>query len=46
MIIFIIIIIITCNTSCATWYEGTAQLLSLTEFEIAFILAVSYWLNH
>ena len=24
--------LITCNMSCATWYEGTAQLLSLTEF--------------
>ena len=32
-----------CNMSCATWYEGTAQLLSLTEleshlFEFYFIL--------
>ena len=24
--------LITCNMSCATWYEGTAQRLSLTEF--------------
>ena len=24
---------ITCNMSCATWYEGTAQLLSLTELK-------------
>ena len=23
----------TCNMSCATWYKGTAQLLSLTEFK-------------
>ena len=29
---------ITCNMSCATWYEGTAQPLSLREFKIAFIL--------
>ena len=38
---------IMCNTSSAyhmqhvvqraTWYEGTAQLLNLTEFEMAFI---------
>ena len=25
--------LITCNMSCATWYEGTAQLLSLTELK-------------
>ena len=25
--------IITCNMLCTTWYEGTAQLLSLTEFK-------------
>ena len=24
--------IITCNASCASWHERTAQLLSLTEF--------------
>ena len=24
---------ITCNLSCATWYDGTAQLISLTEFK-------------
>ena len=46
---------ITCNTSSAyhvqhvvlraTWYEGTAQLLSLT-VEIAFIWALFCWLNH
>ena len=24
---------ITCNMSCATWYVGTAQLLSLTQFK-------------
>ena len=29
---------ITCNMSCTTWYEGTAQLLNLTD-EIAFIFA-------
>ena len=23
--------LITCSVSCATWYKGTAQLLSLTE---------------
>ena len=28
--------IITCNTSCATWYEGTAQLLCLTDFKSHF----------
>ena len=27
---------ITCNTLCAAWYEGTAQLLSLTEFKSYF----------
>ena len=36
---------ITCNLHCATWYEGIAQLLSLTEFKIAFILALFYWLQ-
>ena len=25
--------LITCNMQCATWYEGTAQLLSLTELK-------------
>ena len=25
---------ITCNMPCATWYEGTAQLLSLTELNL------------
>ena len=25
--------LITCNMSCATWQEGTAQLLSLTELK-------------
>ena len=30
--------------SHATWYEGTAQLLSVT-VEIAFILALFYWLK-
>ena len=33
---------ITCNMSCVTWCEGTAQLLILTEFR----LHLSYWLNH
>ena len=47
---------ITCNTSsachmqhamlCATLYAGTAQLLSLTEFKIAFVWALFYWFNH
>ena len=26
--------LITCSVSCATWYEGTAQLLSLTELKL------------
>ena len=26
-------VLITCNMSCAIWYEGAAQLLSLTEFK-------------
>ena len=30
----------------ATWYEGTTQILYLTEFEIAFILALFYWLDN
>ena len=25
--------LLSCNMSCATWYEGTAQLLSLTELK-------------
>ena len=38
----------TCNILCATWYEWTAQLLSLTEFkshsfQISLFL---FWLNH
>ena len=36
--------LITSNLQCATWYEGTAQLLSLT-VEIAFILALLYRLK-
>ena len=28
---------------CATWYEGTAQLLSLTRVEISFTLSLFYW---
>ena len=28
--------LITCNMSCATWYEGTVQLSSLTEFNSHF----------
>ena len=32
--------LITCNVSCATWYEWTAQLLSLTELKWHFILAL------
>ena len=27
--------LITCNMSCATWYEGTAQLLRFDRVEIA-----------
>ena len=27
-------VLIACNFSCATWYEGTAQLFSLTEFKL------------
>ena len=26
--------LITCSTLCVTWYAGTAQLLSLTEFKL------------
>ena len=37
--------IITCSTSCAAWYEGTAQLLSFRGFKSQ-ILALSYRLNH
>ena len=36
--------LIICNMSCATWYKGTAQLLSLTELK--FVLALFNWLNH
>ena len=35
--------LITCSMSCAIWYEGTAQLLSLTELESN--LALLYWLK-
>ena len=35
----------TCNVSCATWYEGTAHLLSLDRVEIAFTLALLDWLK-
>ena len=38
--------LITCNMSCAMWYEGTVQLLSLTEFKITFILALFMGWNH
>ena len=47
---------ITCNTSSAyhvqhvvlraTWYEGTAQLLSMTEFKSRLFEILLYWLNH
>ena len=36
--------LITCNMPYATRYEGTTQLLSLTEFE-SFILDLFYWLK-
>ena len=26
-------LIITCNVSCATWYEGIVELLSFTDFK-------------
>ena len=32
-------VVITCNVLCATWYEGTAQLLSLTELKSHLFLA-------
>ena len=31
----------TCHMSCATWYEGTAQLFSLTEFKSHLLYCVS-----
>ena len=34
---------ITCNMSCATWYEGTAQLLSFTDFK-SHLFNLFYWL--
>ena len=34
--------LITCNMLCTTWCIGTAQLLSLTEFNSSFILALFY----
>ena len=40
---------ITCNTSSAYHVQHVvlnAQLLKLTEFEIAFIAALFYWLDH
>ena len=35
----------TYNIPCATWYEGTAQLLSSTEFESHVFFALFYWQN-
>ena len=35
---------ITCNMSCATWYEGTTQLLPFGIVEISFIVGLFYWL--
>ena len=40
--------LITCNVSCATWYEGTAQLLSLAELKshyFSFVL-LAETINH
>ena len=37
--------LITYNMSCATWYKGTAQLLSVTEFKSHLFLALFYWLK-
>ena len=37
---------ITCNLLCATWYEGRAQLLSLTKFKSHLFELLFYWLNH
>ena len=35
---------ITCNMSCATWYEGTTQLLPFGIVEISFIVGLFHWL--
>ena len=35
---------IACSIPCVTWYEGTAQLLNLTEFK-SLHLALCYWLQ-
>ena len=35
-----------CNMSCVTWYEETAQLLSLTEFKSHLFLLYFIGLNH
>ena len=37
--------LITCSRSCATWYEGTAQLFSLTEFQSHLFEPFFYWLK-
>ena len=36
--------LITCNMSCAAWYEGTAQLLSLTELK-SHLFQLFYWMK-
>ena len=36
---------ITCNMSCATWYKGTAQLLSLTECKSHLHKLYFHWLK-
>ena len=30
--------LITCSMSCATWYKGTSQLLSLTDFKLLYLI--------
>ena len=37
--------LITRNMSCATWYEGTAQLLSLTELKSRFFFRLNHFVE-
>ena len=38
--------LITCNMSYAMWYEGTTQLLNLTEVKLAYMSVYSIGWNH
>ena len=35
----------SCNVLCAAWYEGDSSAIKFDRVEIAFILALLYWLK-